>query len=311
MHDTKHPCQIVVVGSSNTDLVVRAPRLPRPGETILGGEFSQSAGGKGANQAVAAARLGGHVAFIARLGADTLGDTALAGFAADGIHTAHVVRDPDAPSGIALISVDAPTGENTIVVAGGANARLSPADVRAASSVLQQAAVLLCQLEVPLPTVQAALELAHAAHVITILNPAPAQALPDALLRLVSLLTPNETEAALLTGESAPAQAAAALVARGVPVVLVTLGADGALLATREGTRHLPGFVVPHVADTTAAGDCFSGALAVALAEGQAIQSAAQFANAAAALCVTRSGAQPSLPTRAEVARFLAAQRRG
>ncbi len=305
-------CPIVVVGSSNTDLIVRAPRLPRPGETVLGGEFSRAAGGKGANQAVAAARLGrlpgGRVALLARLGADPMGDSALAGFATDGIDAAHIVRDPDAPSGTALITVDTQTGENTIVVAGGANSNLSPADVQAAAPLLQRAKIVLCQLEVPLPTVQAALALAHDAHVTTILNPAPAQALPDDLLRLVSILTPNETEATLLTELVDPAQAASALVSRGVPTVLVTVGASGAFLATPAGTRHLPGFAVPLAVDTTAAGDCFCGALAVALAEGQAVEDAARFAHAAAALCVTRQGAQPSLPTRAEVNSFLAAQ---
>lgn len=306
------PRPIVVVGSSNTDLVVRAPRLPRPGETLLGGEFHQSAGGKGANQAVAAARLmehsAGQVALVARLGTDAWGDTALAGFIAEGIHTALVVRDPDAPSGMALLTVDEQTGENTIVVAGGANARLCPADVQAASALLQNAKVVLCQLEIPLPTVQAALETARTAQAIAILNPAPAQALPPDLLRLVSILTPNQTEAAALTGFSDPAQAASALVSRGVPIVLVTLGAQDVLLATPNGTRVLPGFAVPHALDTTAAGDCFSGALAAALAEGQALEDAIRFAQAAAAICVTRQGAQPSLPTRAEVARFLAAQ---
>lgn len=306
------PCPIVVVGSSNTDLVVRAPRLPRPGETLLGGEFLQAAGGKGANQAVAAARLmarsNGQVALVARLGTDAWGDTALAGFNAENIHTALVVRDPDAPSGTALITVDAQTGENTIVVAGGANTRLCPADVQAASALLQNAKVVLCQLEIPLPTVQAALETARTAQAIAILNPAPAQALPPDLLRLVSILTPNQTEATALTGFSDPAQAASALVARGVPIVLVTLGAQGVLLATPGGTRVLPGFAVMHALDTTAAGDCFSGALAAALAEGQALQDAIRFAQAAAAICVTRQGAQPSLPRRAEVARFLAAQ---
>ncbi len=301
------PPRLVVVGSSNTDMIVRAPRLPRPGETVLGGQFAQAPGGKGANQAVAAARLGAQVTFIARVGTDSLGDRAAAGFDAEGIDTTSIIRDPDAPSGVALIGVDETTGENAISVAPGANARLSVADIEAARAPLQSADIVLCQLETPLPTVQAALALARAAHVPTLLNPAPAQALSQEMLALVSFLTPNETEAAILSGRDTPADAAQALLAQGAGAVVVTLGGQGALLATGRGeTQIIPGRSVSHVVDTTAAGDCFTAALAVALAEGEALPQAAAFAHAAAALSVTQAGAQPSLPSRADVMRFVA-----
>ena len=292
---------VVVVGSSNTDMIVRVPRLPAPGETVLGGAFSTAPGGKGANQAVAAARLGADVTFVARVGTDTFGQQAVAGFQAEGIDCQFVLQDPDAPSGVALIGVDDGTGENSILVASGANALLSEGDIERAQSAIEGADVLLCQLESPLPTVQAALRLARAAGVITVLNPAPAQALPDDLLALVDVLTPNETEAAELTGESTPEDAAPVLLGHGAKSVLVTLGAAGVLLAAADGITHFPGIRVPNVADTTAAGDCFSGALAVALAEGHTLSDGVRFAQRAAALSVTKTGAQPSLPTRTEV----------
>ena len=295
---------VVVVGSSNTDMVVRSERLPRPGETVLGGAFGMAAGGKGANQAVAAARLGARAAFVARVGTDTFGDAALAGFQAEGIDCRFVVQDPDAPSGVALIGVDKGTGENFILVASGANAALSEENIERARPVIEGAAVLLCQLENPLKAVRAALRMARAAGVLTILNPAPAQPLDDALLSLVDVLTPNETEAAELTGESEPRAAAQHLRARGVRNVVVTLGADGVLLAAAESLEHIPGLHVSPVVDTTAAGDCFNGALAVALAEGRVLRDAVQFAQRAAALSVTKPGAQPSLPTRAAVDAF-------
>jgi ribokinase len=300
---------ILVIGSSNTDMIIRLERIPRPGETLLGGEFLTAAGGKGANQAVGAARAGGKVAFIARVGRDAWGEDAIAGLTRDGINVEWVCRDPTAASGVALIFV-AETGENSIAVAGGANAKLSPADVRAAAAAIDTAAILVAQLETPLPTVRAAAALAAKAGVPVILNPAPARPLPDALLKLVSILTPNETEAELLTGikvndPAGAAKAAANLRMRGVRTVIITLGSRGAYLADVHGQQVVPGFKVKAV-DTTAAGDVFNGALAVALAEGKILPAAVRFANAAAALSVTRRGAQPSAPTRVDIERFLA-----
>ncbi len=300
--------RIVVVGSSNTDMIIKLDRIPRPGETVLGGEFLTAPGGKGANQAVAAARAGGRVTFIARVGQDIFGQQAVAGFVREGIDVAHVVRDGANPSGVALIFVAA-DGENSIAVAAGANSRLAPADVATAAAALDGAQALVMQLETPLATVQAAAEMAVACGVPVILNPAPAQPLPDMLLKRVSVLTPNETEAELLTGvavtdERSAAQAAAALRVRSVATVIVTLGAYGALLADAAGAQMIPGFAVQAV-DTTAAGDVFNGALAVALGEGLAISRAVRLANAAAAISVTRLGAQPSAPLRSEIDRLL------
>ncbi len=301
--------RIVVVGSSNTDMIIQLDRIPRPGETVLGGRFTTAAGGKGANQAVAAARAGGGVSFVARLGRDVFGDQALAGFRSAGICVDRIGRDPAAPSGVALIFV-ARDGENSIAVASGANGRLSPADVRKAAPAIRGAAVMLLQLETPLPAVAEAARLAAKAGVRVILNPAPARPLPDALLGRVSVLTPNETEAELLTGvkvnnPAAAARAAASLLGRGVKTVIVTLGARGALVATPDILQLVPGFKVKAV-DTTAAGDIFNGALAVAMGEGRPLIEAARFANAAAALSVTRLGAQPSAPRRAEIEQLLA-----
>lgn len=295
--------RVVVVGSSNTDMVARAPRLPRPGETVLGGAFASAPGGKGANQAVAAARLGAQVTLVARIGQDALGDAALRGFEAEGIDTQFVVRDPDAPSGVALIGVAEDTGENAIIVAPGANANLSVADIMQARDAIRGADVLACQLETPLETVGAALEMARSAGVTTILNPAPAQVLPLALLTNVSVLTPNEIEAALLAGPGArtPAQIAHGLRQQGVGSVVMTLGANGALASTEVADTPIAPFMSACVMDTTAAGACKTVALAVALAEGRNLERAARFACAAASLSVEAKGAQPSLPTRAAV----------
>jgi ribokinase len=305
--------RILVIGSSNTDMIIRLGRLPRPGETVLGGEFTMAAGGKGANQAVAAARAGGRVTFLARVGRDLFGDRALEGFRRDGINVEFLVRDPRCPSGVALIFVGA-EGQNSIAVASGANARLTPADVRQARSVLAGAAAVVMQLETPLASVQAAAELAADAGVPVILNPAPApaQPLPRRLLRLVSVLTPNETEAERLAGRAitddhAAAEAAAILLAQGPRIVVLTMGARGALLATAGCCQIVPSFPVRAV-DTTAAGDVFNGAFAVAWAEGSDLVEAVRFANAAAALSVTRLGAQPSAPTRRAIARLLGAK---
>jgi len=300
--------KIVVVGSSNTDMILQMEHIPRPGETILGGQFAMAAGGKGANQAVAAARAGGDVTFLARVGSDMFGRQAVEGFRADGIHVEHVIQDAAAPSGVALIFVAA-DGENSIGVASGANARLTPDDVRQAGATIEAADVLVMQLETPLATVRAAAEIAVSAGTRVILNPAPAQALDDRLLRHVSVLTPNESEAELLTGiavadAASAARAADALHGRGVATVIVTLGAAGAYVAGAGFTGLVPAFPVTAV-DTTAAGDVFNGALAVALAAGKPLPDTVRFGCAAAALSVTKLGAQPSAPQRVDVEAML------
>jgi len=300
--------RIVVIGSSNTDMVIKLDRIPRPGETILGGEFLTAAGGKGANQAVSAARAGGKVTFIAGVGRDVFGEQAIAGFVRDGINVNYVSRDVAAPSGVALIYV-AKDGENSIAVAGGANTRLSPAHVRRARGAIMKADTLLMQLETPLATVLEAAKIAAQAGVRVILNPAPARLLPAGLLRLVSILTPNESEAEILSGvrvrnQTSAAKAADRLLAQGVQTVIVTLGALGALVATKRLKQLVPGIRVNAV-DCTAAGDVFNGALAVAISEGKPVLDAARFANAAAAISVTRLGAQPSAPRRKEIEQLL------
>ncbi len=299
---------IVVIGSSNTDMIVQLDRIPAPAETVLGGRFSTAAGGKGANQAVAAARAGGQVVFVARVGADSFGEQAVAGFVSDGIDTRFVVRDPTAASGVACIFVDR-NGQNSIAVASGANMRLSPADIRAAEEVIAGSAVVLLQLEIPLETVEAAVRIAASHSVPVILNPAPAQPLSDDLLQKVSILTPNEIEAGMLTGvgvtdEASSKTAAHILHSRGVAVVVVTLGDRGALLSGCDPAAIIPAFKVKAV-DATAAGDVFNGVLAVRLAEGRSIEEAIRFASAAAAISVTRLGAQPSAPGREEIEEFL------
>ncbi|HVT28885.1 MAG TPA: ribokinase [Lacipirellulaceae bacterium] len=305
--------KIVVVGSSNTDMILKLQRIPKPGETILGGEFVTAAGGKGANQAVAAAEAGGSVTLIARVGLDMFGQQAIAGFTQRGINVDHVQRDKCA-SGVALIFV-AGDGENSIGVGSGANARLSPADVRKAKSAFTAAHAVVMQLETPLETVQAAADLAAAKKAIVILNPAPAQRLPDALLKKITILTPNETETELLTGvnvtdEASCSRAADILLRKGVKTVIITLGSRGAYVATSETKQFVPGFKVKPV-DTTAAGDTFNGALAVALAEGMSMVDAVRFANAAGAISVTRMGAQPSAPTRKEIEQLLNRKKSG
>jgi len=296
---------IVVVGSLNMDLVVRAPRHPQPGETILGGDFRTFPGGKGANQAVAAARLGAAVQMIGRVGADAFGDALLRTLAQDGVNTTHVRRDQEAPTGVALITLNA-AGQNAIVVAPGANARVTPQDVVAAEAAFAGAAVLLLQLECPLPAVAQAIELAkqHGAQVV--LNPAPAQPLDAALLAQVDYLLPNQNELALLTGLDDVRPAVSRLQALGVRRIVVTLGEEGVLVAEGDSEIHLPAHGVP-VVDTTAAGDAFAGAFAVALLEGHSTRQAAAWGNAAGALAVMRAGAQPSLPRRDELEKFLAA----
>jgi ribokinase len=299
--------RIVVVGSSNTDMIIKLDRIPKPGETLLGGEFVTAAGGKGANQAVAAARAGGAVTLIARVGQDMFGERAVAGLVQNGVNVDHVRYDK-CPSGVALIFV-AKDGENSIAVASGANAKLSPADVRKAKNAFATAGVVIMQLETPLDTVQAAADLADARGALVILNPAPARPLPGKLLKKVSILTPNESEAELLTGvkvnsDASCGRATDILLRKGVKTVIITLGSRGAFVASSASKQHVPGFKVKPV-DTTAAGDAFNGALAVALAEGKPMIDAVRFANAAGALSVTRMGAQPSAPNRKEIEKLL------
>ena len=300
--------KIVIVGSSNTDMVVRTEHLPLRGETVLGEKFIMTAGGKGANQAVAAARLGAEVTFVARLGRDMFSDTALAGLQAEGINTAYIVRDDEEVSGVALIVVDK-NAENIIAVAPGANGRLSPADVVAAEPAIEAADCVLLQLEIPLEAVRAAIELAQRHKVRVILNPAPAKELSDDLLRRVDVLTPNENEAAKLAGvDLDPARdALTVLAARGLSSIIMTCGARGCAVLVDTERDHVPGFHVEAV-DTTGAGDGFNGALAVALARGLKMIDAVRYANAAAALAVTRFGAQTSMPTDEEVQQFLQAR---
>jgi ribokinase len=299
---------VLVVGSSNTDMVLRVPRIPGSGETVLGSAFAMAAGGKGANQAVAAARAGGRVTFVARVGDDVFGGRALASFRADGIDTRFVFPTAGAPSGIALINVD-DKGANSISVASGANALLSAADVEAAGPAFDSADILLVQLESPLGTVEAAAAKAAMAGVPVILDPAPARPLGDGLLRSIAVLTPNEREAEFLTGvavgdESGAREAAVRLRARGVVGVVITLGERGAWASSPDFEGLVPAFEADPV-DTTAAGDVFNGALAVALAEREPMREALRFASAAAALSVTRPGAQPSAPGRREIEALL------
>lgn len=303
--------RIIVVGSTNMDMVVHAHRLPLPGETVLGGDLIMAAGGKGANQAVAAARLGARVTFIARIGRDMFGKQALENFQREGLDPRYIIEDPDAPSGVALITVG-PAGQNIITVAPGANNRLLPEDITRAAEVFSPARVVILQLETPVATVLQAARQAKATGAFVILNPAPAPTipLPAELYQLIDLITPNETEAHILTGESSPESAARVLLDRKVASVIITLGKDGALLANgSQPLERIPGFSVKAV-DTVAAGDCFNGALACALAEGQSLPQAIRFSHAAAAVSVTKPGAQPSLPTRNEVEAFLAEQNR-
>ena len=303
--------RVVVIGSSNTDLVTKGDRLPKPGETVLHEAFLRAAGGKGANQAVAAARAGARTVFVAAVGDDDFGAAALRGFRRDRIDTRHVRVVRGAPSGIALILIDR-AAENMIAVAPGANARLSPADVDRARDSIRAADVVLASLEVPVETVTRAARLAKAAGKPFILNPAPAPAnpLPQTLLECATFLTPNETELAALTGKGRSGAAALRrMFARGLRAVLLTRGSKGVRILDQNGAHDLPAFKVKPV-DTVGAGDAFNGAFAAALAEGRPIADAVRFAQSAAAISVTRRGAQSSMPRRTEILKMAGTRHR-
>ncbi len=302
--------KMLIVGSSNTDLIIKVPEIPRPGETLLGGQFQTFPGGKGANQAVAAARAGGDVVFIASVGDDAYGEEAVKGYKLDNINTENIKICKNVPSGIAMINVS-DKGENAITVAPGANARLSPADLDEAEEAFHEANFMLVQLETPVETVAKAIELCKEFNTMVILNPAPAMDLPGEILSGTDIITPNETEAERLTGilikdENDAGNAADRLHEKGVSTVIITMGAGGAFLSDpASGSRLLvPGFSV-EAADTTAAGDVFNGQLAVALSEEKSLEESVRVAHAAAALSVQKIGAQSSIPRREETDYFL------
>jgi len=302
--------KVVVVGSANMDMVAFAPKLPAPGETVLGTRFEMACGGKGANQAVACARLGADTWFVGRVGADAFGDMLLQSFKDAGVHTDFVRRDPETSSGVALIFVDE-RGQNEIVVAPGANCRVGKEDIDNASPVWNNCKALLVQFEIPMPTVGYAIGEASRHGAIVVVNPAPAprEPLPEEWFGLVDVWTPNEREIEGLTGVAvtdlkSAERAAKAMLDKGAKAVVLTLGENGSLLATPDFTRHFPAFPVQAV-DATAAGDAFAAALTVRLAEGAPLEEAVVFANAAGALACTKVGAQPSMPTRKEVESFL------
>ena len=292
--------QVLLFGSSNTDLVIVCERLPKPGETLLGGTFQRSAGGKGANQAVAAARAGARVVFVGARGGDDFGTFAMEGLKRENIDVRHFAVHKDASSGIALILLGGKSRENVIAVARSANDLISPASVEAVRPNFFKADVILSQLEIPMEAVKAAARLAHEAKKPFVLNPAPARALPKSLLRLVHTLTPNEHEAAILTGEQNPDRASEKLLEVGCGNVVITLGAKGALLANGSGTRR---FAAPRVkpVDTVGAGDCFTGWLATGIGEGLTMDHAVERAVRAAGISITRPGAQSAMPRRQEV----------
>lgn len=298
--------QIIVIGSSNTDMVIRSKKMPRPGETVLGGDFMMNHGGKGANQAVAAAKLGGRTMFVGKVGDDVFGRQTVEMLSGLGIDVSHLGVSEKSPSGVALINVD-DSGENSISVASGANADLSPADIDAAEEAIKNAALIIMQLETPLETVTHAAKLAKKHGVPVILNPAPApaKALPEELMANVDIIIPNETEAEIISGieikdGESELKAILKIQSMGVKTVIFTLGADGSLVCEDGKCDKVPSFKVKAV-DTTAAGDTFCGALCVALSEGKGMIEAVRFANRAASISVTRMGAQQSIPTRDEL----------
>jgi ribokinase len=304
--------KVVVVGSLNMDLVIKAEQQPQTGETVLGDEFGMFTGGKGFNQAIAAARSGAEVAMVGRLGRDLFGDELMSVLTADKIDGRFVVRDAEVGTGIASISIG-PEGDNRIVVVPRANMRLTVEDVERSSSCIAAADILLLQLEVPIEASQNAAEIARANGTLVILDPAPAQDLPDSFIGLADILTPNELETESLSGvnvsdQRGVEQAAQIIFDKGVPTVVLTLGDRGALLLTADLKKTVPAYPV-NVVDTTAAGDAFCGALATALAQGKTIEDALTFANAAGALAVTVLGAGPAIPTSEAITEFLTSAR--
>jgi ribokinase len=296
---------ILVIGSLNMDLVVKSPRMPGPGETLIGSGFRTVPGGKGANQAVACARLGAKALMLGRVGQDDFGAALVSNLRKSGVQTKYILRDGRESSGIAVIIVDA-TGQNSIVVDSGANARVSPRDVERLGSLWNSVGFLLMQLEIPIETVDCALRLARRKGVTTILDAGPARPIPAGLVKKVDILSPNEHETATILGSRVKDHDVAAkkLLRMGAKAVVLKLGAAGCLVARPGENVRMPAFRVKAV-DTTAAGDAFTAALAVVLSEGQCLFNATKFANAAGALACTKFGAQPSMPTRAEVDRFL------
>jgi ribokinase len=318
MSQTKHAEQqkwITVLGSFVADLAFRTRKVPEWGETIMGSDFLLGPGGKGSNQAVAAARLGGRVAFISKLGRDAFGDLARRTYAHEGVDARYVFETTEQPTGAAAIIVDEIKGENAIIVVPGACYTVSPHEIDGARSLFEQSAVFLTQLEVQIPAVEHGLRLAHGMGVPTILNPAPGLALPESIYGLCDYMTPNESEAATLTGQSVTTvtdaeRAALALLARGARNVVLTLGAAGALVVNPQMIKHVPAVDAGPVVETTGAGDAFNGGFAVALAEGADIVAATEFGCAVAGISVTRRGTAPSMPNRQEVDALLAARTR-
>ena len=299
--------KVVVLGSANTDLTVYAQRLPRPHETVTNGKFRSSFGGKGANQALAALKAGAKTSLLAKIGVDDFGNLLYRHLVQSGLPEAGLIRDKEFPAGIALIAVDE-KGNNQIIVAPGSNANLSPQDVQQLGFLFEDASVFLAQLEVPLDTVQYALKLAKAKDMTTILNPAPFCPLPQDLMPLIDILTPNEREAAELSRVEVPnpeeaEQAAFKILAQGCSSIIVTLGEQGAVYVQEQKSRHFTPYKVRAV-DSVAAGDAFNGALAAALSQNMDWEAAISFASAAGALSATRQGAQDSLPTREEIIQF-------
>ena len=295
--------KILVLGSSNTDMTVRTAALPRPGETLIGGDFVMGPGGKGANQAVAARRLGGDAALVCKVGRDMFGDNAILHYEREGLDTRGILVS-ELPSGVALINVDA-KGENSIVVAPGANMDLTEEDTERVSDRIREADIVLLQLEIPIPSVLAAARIAHAGGAQVVLNPAPYAEVPDELFRYVDLFIPNETELSAYTGitvcdRKSALGAADIMLARGVKKIIVTLGSKGSLIYDGKEVCDVAACPVEAV-DTTAAGDTYCGALCVGLSEGLTLQEAAVFASKASALSVTRPGAQNSMPYRKEI----------